>query len=151
MKNILLIALCLVLSYEASSQWSVGARFGRPAGITIKKYSRDNKSAFEVIAGYNVNFDDDSEGFMLTPVFERLGTFTKKGDLSVIVGAGLPMIFAEEEFKMGAGVMVGLDWRIMPRFGLQFDWLPSYIFVNDSYFSGYYSAISARWLFGRKD
>lgn len=146
MKHIFLLALCLALSLEASSQWSVGARVGGTSGLSLKKYSRSNKSAFETIAGWS--FDERSEGFFVSPVFERLGSLTDKGNLAAIFGPGIPMIFGDE-FHLGAGLMLGLDWRITRRFGLQADWYPSYIFINESYFSGYNAAISARWLFGR--
>lgn len=130
----------------ASSQWSVGARFGGASGLSLKKYSDSRHTAFEVLTAFNL--DDKIEGFMVSPMFEKMGPLSNSGNFAAFLGPGVNMIFGDE-FYLGASAILGLDWRL-GRIGLQVDWMPTYIFVNESYFSPVNAAFTARWVFGSR-
>lgn len=146
MKQFLLLSLCLGLLSSASAQWSIGARFGGASGLSLKKYSTHRNSAFEIITGYD--FDDKIDGFAISPMFEKMGSLTDRGNFAAFFGPGVNFIFGEE-FYFGASAILGLDWRL-GKIGLQVDWMPTYIFVNESYFSSVNGAFTIRWLFGRR-
>lgn len=145
MKKILLISLLAFLFiHSASAQWSVGARFGGASGVSLKSYSRTGSTHFEFISAFN--FDENVDGFSVTILGEKFGALSESGKLGAILGAGETMIFGDE-FLLGVSGIIGFDWRI-GRIGLQLDWLPTWIFVNDSYFSPINAAVTARWMFG---
>jgi hypothetical protein len=138
--------ISLAIAGSASAQWSVGARLGGSTGVSLKKYTDSRHTAFEVITGFN--FDDKIEGFMVSPMFEKMGPLTESGNFSAFLGPGVNMIFGDE-FYFGASAILGLDWRL-GKIGLQVDWMPTYIFVNESYFSPVNAAFTARLLFGHR-
>ena len=138
--------LCLT-SISLSAQWSVGARFGGASGVSIKKYARSGNVHFEAIAA--ANFDDhfNGKGTSLTLLGEKFGPLSENGKLGAILGIGETMVFGDE-FYLGVSGILGFDWRIGRRIGFQVDWLPTWIFVNDSYFSPINVAGTVRWVFG---
>ena len=145
MKNrLLLILLTCFLAGSASAQWSVGARFGGASGVSLKSYSRTGTTHFEFISAFN--FDENVDGFSVTILAEKFGAFSESGKFGAIIGVGETMVFADD-FLLGASGIIGFDWRI-GRIGFQVDWLPTWIFVNDSYFSPINAAVTARWMFG---
>jgi hypothetical protein len=145
MKNKLLFLFCIICMADiASGQWSVGARFGGTYGISLKNYSASGKTHVEAIMAYSL--DENLDGISATLMFEKMGAFAEDGKLGAILGGGGTMVFGDE-FYLGLSGILGLDWRI-GRIGLQADWLPTWIFVNDSYFSPINAAFTARWMFG---
>lgn len=145
MKKILLISLLAFLCIQGvSAQWSIGARFGGTSGVSLKSYSRTGTIHFEIISAYN--FDENVEGFSVTILGEKFGALSENGKLGAILGVGETMVFTDE-FLLGVSGILGFDWRI-GRIGFQVDWLPTWIFVNDSYFSPINAAVTARWMFG---
>jgi len=145
MKNIVL-PLFIVITFisTASAQWSIGGRFGGASGISIKKYPKSGAIMFEAISAFN--FDENVDDYSLTLLGEKFGPLSEDGKLGAILGVGESMIFGDE-FRLGVSGIIGFDWRIGRRIGLQLDWLPIYIFINDSYFSPINTAFTARWLF----
>ncbi len=145
MKNkIFIVILSAFMASSASAQWSVGARFGGSSGVSLKSYSKTGTTHFEFITAFN--FDENVEGFSVTVLGEKFGAFSEDGKLGAILGVGETMVFGDE-FLLGVSGILGFDWRI-GRIGLQLDWLPTWIFVNDSYFSPINAAVTARWMFG---
>ncbi len=146
MKNFLLLLVMLFgFLTTTTAQWSVGARFGGTSGVSLKNYPKSGGILFEAISAFN--FDENLDGFTLTLLGEKLGAFSSDGKLGAILGVGESMIFPKDDFLLGISGILGFDWRI-GRIGLQVDWLPTYIFVNDSYFSPINAAFTARWMFG---
>lgn len=142
------VVLSLMVSFlfigAASAQWSVGARFGGASGLSLKSYAKSGTTHFEAITAFN--FDENLDGFSVTLLGEKFGAFTEDKKLGAILGLGETMVFGDE-FYLGLSGILGFDWRI-GRIGLQVDWLPTWIFVNDSYFSPVNAAFTARWMFG---
>lgn len=147
-KNILsLLVLAFICMHSASGQWSVGARFGGASGLSLKHYPTSSGGLlFEGITA--VNFDENIDGFSVTLMLEKFGSFSDDGKFGAILGAGETMIFPEDDFLLGVSGIIGFDMRVGRRIGLQLDWLPTYIFINDSYFSPINVAFTARWIFG---
>ena len=129
-------------------EWSAGARLGGSSGLSIKHHSSSNKSAFEIIAANS--FDKSVEGFTLTALFEKLAHLNNNGQLSAILGGGVNMNF-KDQFKLGVSGIIGFDWRLknLPL-TLQLDWLPTWFFINEDYFSGVNAAFSIRYVLNRK-
>jgi hypothetical protein len=145
MKNFIAVLLImLAFLTTASAQWSIGARFGGSSGVSLKNYPSSNGVLFEAISAFN--FDESIDGFSLTLLGEKLGTFSNDGKLGAILGLGETMVFGND-FLFGVNGILGFDWRL-GKIGLQLDWMPTYIFVNDSYFSSVNAAFTARWMFG---
>lgn len=142
--KLLLLLITLMVTGSVSAQWSVGARFGGASGLSLKNYSRTGSVHFEAITA--INFDENLDGFSVTLLGEKFGAFSEDGKLGAILGAGETMVFGDE-FLLGISGILGFDWRI-GRIGFQVDWLPTWIFVNDSYFSPVNAAVTARWMFG---
>lgn len=136
--------LAIILAGSVSAQWSVGARFGGASGLSLKSYSKTGNTHFEAITAFS--FDENLEGFSVTLLGERFGSFSDDGKLGAILGLGETMVFGDE-FYLGVSGILGFDWRIGRRIGFQVDWLPTWIFVNDSYFSPVNVAFTARWVF----
>ncbi len=148
MKHLIVLFLITISTYQvASSQWSVGARFGGASGISLKSYSKSGSFHFEAISAFS--FDENLDGFSVTLLGEKMGAFSNDGKLGAILGGGETMVFGDD-FYLGLSAILGLDWRIGRRIGLQLDWLPTWIFVNDSYFSPVNAAFTARWMFGQR-
>ena len=141
MKKFLLLASFTLISTLAFSQWSIGARIGGASGVSLKGYNDSN--ALEVLAGFN--FDNKVDGFFVSPLFEKLASFDNSGKLNAFIGPGLNFIFGNE-FYFGVSGVIGADWRV-GRIGVQIDWMPSFIFVNESHFSFTNAAFTARWFF----
>jgi len=140
----ILLSLGLLFASGLSAQWSVGARFGGASGLSLKSYSKTGTVHFEAISAFS--FDENLEGFSVTLLGEKFGSFSEDGKLGAILGLGETMVFGDE-FYLGVSGIVGFDWRI-GRIGLQVDWLPTWIFVNESYFTPVNGALTARWMFG---
>jgi hypothetical protein len=83
----------------------------------------------------------------VTLLVEKFGPLSEDGKLGAILGIGETMVFPEDDFLLGASGIIGFDWRIGNRLGVQLDWMPTYIFINDSYFSPINAAFTARWVF----
>ncbi len=148
MKHLIVLFLITISTYQvASAQWSVGARFGGASGISLKSYSKSGSFHFEAITAFSL--DENLDGFSLTLLGEKMGAFSNDGKLGAILGGGETMVFGDD-FYLGLSAILGLDWRIGRRIGLQLDWLPTWIFVNDSYFSPVNAAFTARWMFGQR-
>ena len=148
MKNALLLLFISVLCVsDLSSQWSIGGRFGGASGISLKSYSKTGTFHFEAITAFS--FDENLDGFSVTLLGEKMGAFSNDGKLGAILGGGETMIFGDD-FYLGLSAILGLDWRIGRRIGLQLDWLPTWVFINDSYFSPVNAAVTARWMFGQR-
>lgn len=148
MKYLIVLFLITISTYQvASAQWSVGARFGGASGISLKSYSKSGSFHFEAISAFS--FDENLDGFSVTLLGEKMGAFSNDGKLGAILGGGETMVFGDD-FYLGLSAILGLDWRIGRRIGLQLDWLPTWIFVNDSYFSPVNAAVTARWMFGQR-
>lgn len=148
MKHLIVLFLITIFTYQvASAQWSVGARFGGASGISLKSYSKSGSFHFEAISAFS--FDENLDGFSVTLLGEKMGAFSNDGKLGAILGGGETMVFGDD-FYLGLSAILGLDWRIGRRIGLQLDWLPTWIFVNDSYFSPVNAAFTARWMFGQR-
>lgn len=149
MKNIVLpLIITIAFISTASAQWSIGGRFGGASGVSLKSYPKSDGILFEAISAFN--FDDNIEGFSLTLLGEKLGAFSDDRKLGAILGVGETMVFGDE-FLLGFSAILGFDWRIGNRIGVQVDWLPTYIFINDSHFNSVNAAFTARWIFrGRR-
>lgn len=145
MKNfLLLVLLSFACITTTSAQWSVGARFGGASGVSIKHYPASNGLLFEGISAFS--FDDNLKDLSLTLLLEKFGPLSENEKLGAILGFGETMVFTDD-FLLGVSGILGFDWRI-GRFGMQIDWLPTYIFINDSYFNSVNVAYTARWIFG---
>lgn len=145
MKRFFLLGLLVILfSGNASAQWSIGARFGGASGVSLKSYSQTGGLNFEFIAARS--FDEEVEGFSLTILGEKFGALSDNGKLGAFLGVGETMVFGDE-FYLGVSGSLGFDWRI-GRIGLQLDWLPTWIFVNKSYFAPINAGLTVRWMFG---
>ena len=143
----ILYLLIFVLCNAISGQWSVGARFGGTSGVSIKHYPASASNLqFEAITAYN--FDDHLDAVSLTLLFEKFGPLGSGEKLGAILGFGETMVFGDE-FYLGVNGILGFDWRI-GKIGVQLDWMPTYIFINDSHFSAINLAATGRWIFGRR-
>jgi len=147
--KLLLISITFLFAGSVSAQWSVGARFGGASGFSLKNYSKTGSVHFEAIAAFNFDEHFDDKGFSLTLLGEKFGAFSEDGKLGAILGLGETMVFGDE-FYLGASGILGFDWRIGRRIGFQVDWLPTWIFINDSYFSPVNVAGTVRWMFGAR-
>jgi len=129
-------------------EWSVGPRFGGSSGISLKKHSASNKSAFELVAANA--FDKKIEGFSLTALYQKLAPLNENGQLSAFYGGGINLNF-KDQTKFGVSGIIGFDWRLKKApLTLQLDWLPSWYFINESYFSGINGAFTIRYVVNRK-
>lgn len=144
--------LCIVTGANAQKivggEWSLGARLGGSSGVSLKHHAGSNKSAIEIIAANS--FDKEVEGFSLAALFEKLAPLNGNGQLSALIGGGVNFNF-KDKTKFGVSGMLGFDWRMKNiPITMQLDWMPTYFFVNDSYFSGVNGAFTIRYVLNRR-
>jgi hypothetical protein len=137
--------LFFLMLLNLNAQWSVGARFGGTSGLSLKNYSKSGSTHFEAITAFN--FDKELDGFSATLLFEKFGAFDSANKFGAILGAGETMVFTDD-FYLGVSGIIGFDLRIGRRIGFQVDWLPTWFFVPESYFSAVNIAGTVRWIFG---
>lgn len=154
MKKIIATILLTNILLNADAQkvvggeWSIGGRFGGSSGISLKHHSGSNKSAFELIAANS--FDKSVEGFSITGLYEKLAPLNENGQLSALFGGGVNFNF-KDDVKFGVSGILGFDWRLKNvPLTLQVDWLPTWYFVNENYFSGVNAAFTIRYVLNRK-
>jgi hypothetical protein len=142
--TILLSGISVYAQKPVGGEIAIGARFGGVSALDIKKYNGYNTSALEFIAGWN--FDNNVDGFTVTAFWEKLAPLSGSKQLSAIIGLGPTMAFGNE-FRLGASGIIGADWRFkMLPLNLQFDWSPTWFFVNGSDFSWVNGAVSVRYI-----
>ncbi|HLO79510.1 MAG TPA: hypothetical protein VK166_01045 [Chitinophagaceae bacterium] len=142
----LLTAANQTIAQEAGGEFSMGPRFGGTTALSMKKHSNSNKSALELIGGWN--FDENVDGVSINLLWEKLAPLSGQR-LAAIIGAGPGFAFGDE-FRFGAAGIIGLDWRISNVVNLQFDWQPTWYFVNGSDFSAINGGFTIRYVFNRK-
>ena len=154
MKRLLCSAVLITSLLQVKAQkivggeWSAGARLGGSAGLSLKKHSGSNTSAFELIAANS--FDSKVDGFTLTAMFEKLSPMNGNGQLSALFGAGVNLNF-KETTKVGVSGIIGFDWRLKNvPITMQIDWLPTWFLINENYFSGVNGAFTIRYVLNRK-
>jgi hypothetical protein len=131
-----------VMAQEAGGEVSLGARFGGSSGLSFKKYSKSNTSAFEVIAGWN--FDNKMQGVTTTILFEKLAPLSGKR-LSAIFGLGPGFNFTDP-FRFGAAGIIGFDWRVSHVINIQLDLQPTWYFTNGSEFTPVNAGFTIRYV-----
>jgi hypothetical protein len=134
------------IAQEAGGEFSMGPRFGGVTALSIKKHSSSNKSAFELIGGWS--FDKNVDGVAINLLWEKLAPLSGNR-LAAIIGAG-PGVAFSDDFRFGAAAILGLDWRISRVVNLQFDWQPTWYFVNGSDFSAVNGGFTIRYVFNRQ-
>jgi hypothetical protein len=149
---VLLFFALLITNVQAQKivggEWSVGPRLGGSSGISLKKHMNSNSFAFEFIAANS--FDKEVDGLSVSGLFEKLAPMNGNGQLSALFGAGFNLNF-KNKTKFGLSGILGFDWRLKNvPVTLQVDWLPTWYFVNESYFSGVNAAFTARYVLNRK-
>lgn len=146
MRKAFLCSIFTLMAVAACAQWSVGARFGGASGLSWKHYNRANTAAFEVLTGFN--FDRAIDGLAISPFFEKLAPLTGNGKFAAIFGPGVNVIFGDKTY-LGASGILGFDLRV-GRVGFQADWMPTFIFINKTYFNASNAALTVRWVFAPK-
>jgi len=143
----LFISLSSVAQDPVGGELAIGARFGGVSALNVKKFN-GNKSAYEFMAGWD--FDDDIDAFTITALWEKLAPISSTKQVNAIIGLGPTMAFGDQ-FRFGATGIFGVDWRfkVLP-INLQFDWAPTWFFVNGSDFSFVNGAISVRYILNHK-
>jgi len=138
-------AICTsqVFAQEAGGEFSMGPRFGGITALSIKKHSASNKSAMELIAGWN--FDENVDGVAINLLWEKLAPLSGKR-LAAIIGVGPGFAFGND-FLFGAAGIPGLDWRLTHVCNLEFDWQPTWYFVNGNDFSAINGGFTIRYVF----
>ena len=127
---------------------AVGARLGGASGVTLKKYGKSNRSALEFIGGWN--FDDQTKGFALTGLMEKLAPLNSNGQLSAQFGFGATMVFGDK-FYMGPSADLGFDWRLKKvPVTMSVDWLPTWIIIGTSRMNLLNGAFSVRYIINHK-
>jgi hypothetical protein len=154
MKKILMtIALLIIINYLnaqkiVGGEWSIGPRFGGSSGISLNKHFASNKAAFEFLAANS--FDSEVKGFSIAALLEKLAPLNGNGQFSALVGGGINFNF-KDETKFGVSGILGFDWRLKKLpITMQLDWMPTYYFVNERYFSGVNAAFTIRYVLNRK-
>jgi hypothetical protein len=132
-----------VIAQDAGGEFSMGPRFGGITALSIKKHSNNNRSAFELIGGWN--FDENVDGVAINLLWEKLAPLSGKR-LAAIIGIGPGFAFGDD-FRFGAAGILGLDWRVTRVINLQFDWQPTWYFVNGSDFSAINGGFTIRYVF----
>jgi hypothetical protein len=137
---------------EVGGEFSVGPRFGGTVAISAKKHWGSNKSAFELIAQIKdfENSGSDLDGFALTGLFQKLAPLSGNSKLAALIGFG-PSFNFKDQFNLGVSGMLGFDWRLKSvPITLQFDWMPTYYFINSNTFKVNNGAITARFVLNRR-
>ena len=158
MKKVIIAAATIALSFiltETSAQrknvggeLAIGARLGGSSGLTLKKYSGSGKSAFEFIGAWS--FEKELDGFTITGLWEKLAPLNSNGQLSAQFGFGATAIWGDE-FYFGPSGIIGFDWRLKKvPVTMSVDWLPTWILVNESKFSGVNVAYSVRYIINHR-
>ncbi len=133
------------LAQNASSvggESASGLRLGGASGVTYKKYSTSNRSAFEAIASYS--FDPKAEGLGITALYEKLAPLAGKR-LAAQIGVGPTWVFRDAH--IGVTGLLGFDWRLpYAPVTLSVDWAPTFFFINRTGFSPVNGAFSARYV-----
>lgn len=135
-----------IKAQEAGGEFSMGPRFGGISALSIKKHASSNKSAFELIAGWN--FDENVDGVAINLLWEKLAPLSGNR-LAAIIGGGPGLAFGDD-FRFGAAAILGLDWRVSRVVNLQFDWQPTWYFVNGNDFSAINGGFTIRYVFNRQ-
>jgi hypothetical protein len=139
--------LCQSQAQKVGGEWSAGLRLGGSSGVSLKKHS-EYKSAFEFI--FANSFDKKVDGFSVTALYEKLSPMNGNGQLSAMWGGGVNLNF-KNDVKFGLSGIIGFDWRLKTiPVTLQVDWMPTWYFINESYFSGINGAFTARYVLNRK-
>ena len=149
------MVVCLAVSVpvlaqkkDVGGEFAAGVRLGGTTALTLKKYSNYNRSAWEGIIGWN--FDNEIDGFNTSLLWEKLAPLSSSSKLSAEFGFGVTAIFGDE-FYFGPSGIIGFDWRLKSiPITMSFDWMPTWIIVNDSHFSGTNGAFSIRWVLNQK-
>ena len=125
---------------------ATGLRLGGSSGVTLKKYAKSGRSAFELIGSYN--FDPKIKNLGVTALFEKLTPLSGK-KLNAQIGFGPTWIFSGN--RIGISGMLGFDWRVgqLP-ISLSADWAPTLFFINRTGFSPINGAISVRYITGKR-
>jgi hypothetical protein len=145
---ILMSGISVFAQKPVGGELAIGARFGGVTALDIKKYNGYNTSALEFIAGWD--FDNNIDGFQLTALWEKLAPLSGSKQVSAFLGLGPSMAFGDE-FRLGATGIIGVDWRFkMIPLNLQFDWSPTWFFVNGSDFSWVNGAMSVRYVINNR-
>jgi hypothetical protein len=149
-KSILFVCLAIItnqtIAQDAGGEFSMGPRFGGITALSIKKHSSSNKSAFELIGGWS--FDENADGVAINLLWEKLAPLSGNR-LAAIIGGG-PGVAFSDDFRFGAAGILGLDWRISHAINLQFDWQPTWYFVNGSDFSAINGGFTIRYVLNKK-
>lgn len=131
---------------NAGGEFSMGPRFGGITALSVKKHAYSNKSAIELIAGWN--FDEKVDGVSTNLLWEKLVPMSGNR-LNAMIGAGPGFAFGDE-FRFGLAAIMGFDWRVSKVVNLQFDWQPTWYFVNGSDFSALNGGLTVRYVFNKK-
>jgi hypothetical protein len=157
MKKLLTIACLFMMVFTAKAQrnvggeWSLGGRFGGVSGISLKHHAKSNLSALELIAAVkNLDSHEEMDGLTFSLMYHKLAHLSGNGKLNALIGGGVNANF-NNDFNFGLSAALGFDWRLgsIPL-TLQLDWMPTWIFVNASYFSGVNGAFTARYVLNRR-
>lgn len=144
----LLFCFGIAKAQTPGGEWSVGPRFGGNSGASLKKYSSNNRQAFELIAAHS--FDDNVRGFTTTVLYEKLAHLSETGRLSALIGGGATVNFGNVS-RVGLTGIIGFDWRLKKApINLQFDWAPTWFIINGTYFSGVNGAFTVRYILNQK-
>jgi len=154
MKKVFFAAATLILSLmvtdtiaqrkNVGGELAIGARLGGSTGVTLKKYAGSNKSALEFIGAWS--FDSQLDGFAISGVWEKLAPLNSNGQLSAEFGFGATIIFGDKTYFGPSGV-IGFDWRLKKvPVTMSVDWMPTWIVVGTSRFTGTNVAYSVRYI-----
>jgi hypothetical protein len=133
---------------DVGGEFAAGVRLGGTTALTLKKYSGYNKSAWEALLGWN--FDNEIDGFNASLLWEKLAPLTASKKLNAEFGFGATMVFGEK-FYFGPSGIIGFDWRLKAvPITMSVDWMPTWILVGTSRFSGTNGAFSIRWVLNHR-
>ncbi|AQG81988.1 hypothetical protein [Spirosoma montaniterrae] len=132
---------------SVGGEWASGVRLGGSSGVTLKKYSKNNQSAFELIGSYN--FDPKVNNLGITALFEKLPALSGNR-LNAQIGFGPTWIFRNTH--IGISGILGFDWRLKQvPISLSVDWAPTFFFINRTGFSPINGAFSARYILNSRN
>ena len=136
---------------NVGGEWSLGGRFGGASGISLKHHARSNASAIELITAVK-SFDSNEEidGLTFSLLYHKLAPLTGNRKLNALIGGGFNANF-KDDFNLGISAALGFDWRLKSvPLTMQLDWMPTWFFVNSSYFSGLNIAYTARYVLNHR-